>query len=456
MYAIVDIETTGGYAGQHRVTEVAVVHHDGQRITAEFSTLINPERDIPPFISALTGIYPDMVMQSPTFEQVAAEIFGWLEGRIFVAHNAQFDYGFLKHEFERSGIAWNPKRLCTVRLSRKILPGLKSYSLGRLAEQLGITVTDRHRAGGDAGATAKIFDLLLKKDQSGIIEKSLRKNSGDAVLPPNLDPENIRNLPESAGVYYFHDGNGQIIYVGKAINIRKRIRGHFTGTATEWNRSNIRNEIHKITWQLTGTELIALLMEAQEIQRLWPKYNLAQKVKQERWGVFRYEDQNGYQRFTVTPYRNSGAPEFLFDSKTSAWSFMWELIREHQLCPKLCGLEKALSECYEYKAGNCKGACQGKEKSIQYNKRVAKALTKASKPEGNFIIKDAGRTSGEISLVAVEGGVFAGFGFTAENSKIKTFEQVKEIIGNFKPVANAQSLLESWLMNSETGEIVEF
>ena len=447
---------SGGYAGQHRITEVAVVHHDGQKITGSFSTLINPERDIPPFISALTGIYPEMLIQAPTFEQVAEEIFGWLEGRIFVAHNAQFDFGFLKHEFDRSGLAWNPKRLCTVRLSRKILPGLKSYSLGRLAEQLGISITERHRAGGDAGATAKIFDLLLKKDASGIIEKSLRKNSGDAVLPPNLDPADYRNLPENPGVYYFHDGHGQIIYVGKAINIKKRIRGHFTGTAPEWNRSNIRNEIHKISWQLTGTELIALLLEAQEIQRLWPKYNLAQKVKQERWGIFSYQDQNGYQRFTITPYRKTGTPEYIFDSKSAAWSFMWEVIHEHQLCPKLCGLEKTLTDCYEFKAGNCKGACQGKEKAAAYNKRVAKALTKLNKPECNFIIKGEGRTDNEYSVVAVEAGALAGFGFTEKNKKFKSFDQVKEILGNFKAVAMAQTLLESWLMNSENGEIIEF
>jgi DNA polymerase-3 subunit epsilon len=456
MYAIVDIETTGGYAGQHRITEVAVVHHDGNKITGKFSTLINPERDIPPFISALTGISPKMLMHAPTFEQVAEEIFGWLEGRIFVAHNAQFDYGFLKHEFDRSGFAWNPKRLCTVRLSRKILPGFKSYSLGRLAEQLGIPITERHRAGGDAGATAEIFHLLLKKDQEGIIEKSLRRNSADAVLPPNLDPVDYKNLPEAPGVYYFLDGNGQIIYVGKAINIRRRIRGHFSGTAPEWNRSNIRKDIHKITWQLTGTELIALLLEAQEIQRLWPKYNLAQKVKQDRWGIFSYQDQNGYQRFTITPYRRVGNPEYVFDSKTAAWSFMWEIIREYKLCPKLCGLEKALTDCYEYRAGNCKGACQGKEKVALYNKRVAKALKNLKKPEGNFIIKDSGRTIDEYSIIAVEDGKPAGFGFIEKNKKIRSFRHVKEIIRKFKSVAMSQALLESWMMNSNIGEIIEF
>src|SRR3990170_6640714 len=175
MYAIVDIETTGGYAANHRITEVAIYHHDGMQITGSFHTLINPERNIPYYITGLTGITSEMVMDAPAFKEVAEEIFKRLEGKIFVAHNAHFDYSFLKKEFEEVGISWQSKKLCTVRLSRKIIPGLRSYSLGSLAESLGIQIANRHRAGGDAAATVKVFDQLLQRDCDNHILKALKK-----------------------------------------------------------------------------------------------------------------------------------------------------------------------------------------------------------------------------------------------------------------------------------------
>src|SRR5688572_4470236 len=225
MYAIVDIETTGGYADNHRITEIAIFLHDGLNVTERYHTLINPGRNIPYYITGLTGITHDMVRKAPSFPEVAEEIFRRLNGKVFVAHNAHFDYSFLKKEFEQAGINWHAKKLCTVRLSRKIIPGLRSYSLGSLSESLGISITNRHRAGGDAAATVKIFDQLLQRDRDNYILKTLKKNSGETILPPNLPKEQFDKLPVGCGVYYFHDVRGNVIYVGKAINIKKRIIG---------------------------------------------------------------------------------------------------------------------------------------------------------------------------------------------------------------------------------------
>jgi DNA polymerase-3 subunit epsilon len=327
MYAIVDIETTGGYADNHRITEIAIYHCDGLQIKNVFHSLLNPGRKVPQFITGLTGITSKMVEEAPEFSEMADEIFLYLKDRVFVAHNAHFDYSFIKKEFETIGVNWQTKKLCTVRLARKIIPGLESYSLGRLAESLGIKIPDRHRAGGDAQATAKIFDVLVKRDNSGVITKALKRNSGETILPPNLAKEEFDRLPAKAGVYYFLDGRGQVIYVGKALNIKKRIAGHFTGEAREWNRSNIRNEIHHITYELTGSELIALILESQEIRRLWPKYNLAQKYKTEEWGVYDYEDRNGYLRFCVNVVSRGTKPLITFSSKGDAWNFMWEKVK---------------------------------------------------------------------------------------------------------------------------------
>jgi DNA polymerase III subunit epsilon len=456
MYAIVDIETTGGYAENHRVTEIAIYHYDGLQITDQFHTLVNPGRKIPNFITGLTGITSQMVHEAPAFEDLAKEIHDWLKDRIFVAHNAHFDYSFLKKEFEEVGITWNTKKLCTVRLSRKIIPGLHSYSLGRLAESLGIKIPNRHRAGGDALATAKIFDVLMKRDQAGVIAKALRRNSGETILPPNLPKEEFDKLPARAGVYYFHDVRGTVIYVGKAINIKKRIAGHFTGEAREWNRSNIRNEIHHISYELTGNELIALILESQEIRRLWPKYNLAQKYKVEEWGVYDYEDRNGYLRFGINVVTKGARPLITFTSKGDAWNFMWEKVKAHDLCPKLSGLQIAKGLCFSHQSGTCKGACQGVEKVKKYNRRAQKAIDSFFEAGQTVALVGKGRRPEEKSVVLVENGNYLGFGFFDETESISNLESARNFIKPSKDNRVVQNIVNSYLTNPRGVELLLF
>ena len=456
MYAIVDIETTGGYADNHRITEIAIDHYDGMQITDQFHTLINPGRTIPSFITGLTGITSHMVQEAPSFEDLSEEIYDWLKDRVFVAHNAHFDYSFLKKEFEGVGINWSTKKLCTVRLSRKIIPGLNSYGLGRLAESLGIKIPDRHRAGGDALATAKIFDILMKRDQSGVIAKALKRNSGETILPPNLPKAEFDKLPAKAGVYYFLDSRGTVIYVGKAVNIKKRIAGHFTGEAREWNRSNIRNEIHNITYELTGSELIAFILESQEIRRLWPKYNLAQKYKVEEWGVYDYEDRNGYLRFAINVVNRGTKPLITFSNKGDAWNFMWEKVKEHDLCPKLSGLQLAKGLCFSHQSGSCKGACQGVEKQKKYNKRVQKAIDSFFENGQTVAIVGKGRRPEEKSVVLVEKGNYQGFGFMDEKENISDLESARNFIKPSKDNRVVQNIVNSYLTNPRGVELLLF
>ena len=456
MYAIVDIETTGGYAENHRITEIAIYHHDGIRITDSFRTLINPERNIPYYITGLTGITSDMVMTAPCFKEVAEDIYKRLEGKIFVAHNAHFDYSFLKKELEEVGITWNSKKLCTVRLSRKIIPGLRSYSLGSLSESLGIQIVDRHRAGGDAEATVKIFDQLLRRDQDQYILKTLKKNSGETILPPNLPKEEFDRLPALAGVYYFHNSHGDVIYVGKAINIKKRIAGHFTGDAREWSRSRIRNEIHHISYELTGNELIALILESQEIRRLWPKYNQAQKFRVEEWGIFDYEDRNGYRRFSVNVIARGSRPLKRFNSKGAAWNFLWEKVRTFDLCPKLSGLQLAKGLCFEYQTGNCHGACMGTEGVGAYNDRVEKAIKSFQSTGGSIAIIGRGRNIEEQSLVLVERGTYVGYGFFEKHNTISDFESAKLFVKRSAETPTVQSLINGYVTNPRGGQVVVF
>ncbi len=456
MYAIVDIETTGGHAANHRITEIAIYHHDGIQITDHYRSLINPGRAIPHFITGLTGINYEMLKEAPAFKDIANEVLGWLNGRVFVAHNAHFDYSFLKKEFEDVGISWNTKKLCTVRLSRKIIPGLHSYGLGRLAESLGIKIPDRHRAGGDALATAKIFDTLIKRDNNGTIVKALKRNSGEMILPPNLSKEEFEVLPPKAGVYYFLDGRGQVIYVGKAINIKKRITGHFSGEAREWNRSNIRNEIHHITYELTGSELIALIFESQEIRRLWPRYNLAQKHKVEEWGVYDYEDRNGYLRFCVNSITKGTQPLITFSTKGDAWNFWWEKVKEFELCPKLSGLQLAKGLCFSYQSGSCGGACQGVESVKKYNKRAQKAVDSFNESGSSMAIIGQGRSTNEKSLVLLERGNYAGFGFLDKDEALIDFETARNYIKPSRENRTVQNLINSFLANPRGAEILVF
>lgn len=456
MYAIVDIETTGGYAANHRITEVAIYHHDGVQITDTFHTLINPGRSIPYYITGLTGITTEMVLTAPTFEQVSKDIFTWLEGKVFVAHNAHFDYSFLKKELEQVGINWQAKKLCTVRLSRKIIPGLRSYSLGSLAESLGITITNRHRAGGDAVATVKIFDQLLQRDRDSYILKALKKNSGETILPPNLPKADFDKLPAGCGVYYFHDARGNVIYVGKAINIKKRIIGHFTGDAREWSRSRIRNEIHHVSFELTGNELIALILESQEIRRLWPKYNHAQKYRVEEWGIFDYEDRNGYLRFSVNMVTKGSRPLIRFTSKGDAWNFLWGKVREFDLCPKLSGLQVAKGLCFDYQTGTCHGACMNLETIRKYNRRVQKAIDAFTSMGSSLAIIGRGRTVEENSLVLVERGNFLGYGFYDSQVSISDIESAKLYVRKSVETHTVQNLINSYVTNPRGAEVINF
>jgi DNA polymerase-3 subunit epsilon len=456
MYAIVDIETTGGYAANHRITEVAIYHHDGIQITDSFHTLINPGRNIPFYITGLTGITTEMVMDAPAFEEVAEEIFKRLEGKVFVAHNAHFDYSFLKKEFETAGINWQSKKLCTVRLSRKIIPGLRSYSLGSLSESLGIRIINRHRASGDASATVRIFDQLLRRDRDGHIVKALKRNSGETILPPHLPKEEFDRLPALPGVYYFHNARGTIIYVGKAINIKKRIAGHFTGDAREWSRSKIRNEIHHVSYELTGNELIALILESQEIRRLWPKYNQAQKFRVEEWGVYDYEDRNGYLRFSVNVVTRGSRPLVRFSSKGAAWNFLWEKVRQFHLCPKLSGLQLAKGLCFEYQTGECHGACMGVETCVEYNDHVREAITSFHAGGETVAIIGRGRNIEEQSLVLVEKGAYFGFGFFDKQNSISDLESAKTYVKKSIETPTVQTLITGYVKNPRGAEVVVF
>lgn len=455
MYCVVDIETSGGTARSHKIIEVAIVQFDGKDIVDTYSTLINPQKEIPPFITSLTGITNDMVADAPTFTEVADIIFKKTQEAVFVAHNVNFDYSFLKQEFNLLDTRYERKKLCTVRLAKKILPGYRSYSLGALTNQLDIQIDNRHRALGDAVATAKILGILIEKDQGDFIGYSLKRNSREATLPPHIPKSVFDQLPEKAGVYYFHNRKGKVIYVGKAKNIRNRIIGHFTGESGKTKRLFHEN-LHNISYDLTGNELVALLLESYEIKRLWPEYNRAQKYSSKNHGLFEFIDQKGYQRMVLARLKPGNKPLMTFQNYQEGRSFVATLVRKHHLCARLCGLQKAANACFDHQAGLCDGACIGAVSAEKYNQRYEEARQDMNTGQQTFAIVGEGRTAEENSLVLVERGTYLGHGYFNGMQDGESFDALKKKISSFPDNQDIRKILNMYMKQTHPDHIVYF
>lgn len=443
-FAIVDIETTGGNAKLGGITEIAVVIHDGHQIVHEFQTLVNPEQGIPTYITGLTGIDNQMVRYAPRFEDIADELWELLESRVFVAHQVNFDFGFISEAFSRVGRKLISPKLCTVRLARKIFPGMRSYSLGRICEQRGIPILARHRAMGDAKATALLFDQMIQENATWIFE-SLKKNTGLTFLPPNFPIHRFRELPEKTGVYYMLDHRGKVIYVGKANNIKERFKGHFTGQALPHIKSQLKSEVYDLRWELSGSELMALLMEAVEIKRLWPKYNAAMKLPRSLWGIFAYRDGLGYQRFQIAKVTASLQPIETFFNREEALSFLKEGQQNYQLCPKLSGIRKV--NCSVVKDETCLGACEQKEQVESYNQRAELFIQKIKESKGLIQLELPGRSPGEKAICIFERGMLVKYGFLPQNQDeesslkpVKAFVESSFIFKQFFHKINPEQL----------------
>ena len=409
MYAVVDIETTGnGYKGQ-KITEISIFIFDGKTVVDEYTSLVNPEQNIPPFITNLTGITNAMVRYAPKFYEIARKVQEITKDAIFVAHNVNFDYNIIKDEFKNLGFDFKRKKLCTVRLTRKIIPGLRSYSLGNICAYENIPINGRHRAKGDAEATTELFRRLIERDDSFIINSFLNPRSRQATLPPLLDKKIVDNLPETFGVYYFKNAAKEIIYVGKANNIKQRVISHFYDKKKK-EREMCMETAH-ISYTETGSEILALLLESSEIKNIYPKYNRAQKNKSAAIGLFSYEDQRGVIHLAFNKVKLVPNSMINFYSLTECRNFLEKLCKEFTLCPKYCHLQTNVNACFHHQLKECKGVCCDKESVTDYNMRVRKAIDSVGLSLENRVIKEQGRTDTEIGFALILGGIYQGFGF---------------------------------------------
>ncbi|AMQ57353.1 exonuclease domain-containing protein [Algoriphagus sanaruensis] len=428
-FAIVDIETTGGAPSGGGITEIAVVLHDGEKITGEFQTLLNPQQYIPGFITGLTGIDQQMVADAPVFEEIADELWELLKDRVFVAHNVNFDFSFIREAFSKNGKTWNPPRLCTVRMARKAIPGMGSYSLGRLCESLRIPILARHRAMGDAKATAILFDKIIR-EKSDIVYSSLKKNSGESYLPPNFPLSKFRQIPEACGVYYMLNAKGKVIYVGKANNIKERFKGHFSGKVLPQLKQKLKEEVTDLKWQITGSEFMALLIEMLEIKRIWPIYNSALKSPKSLWGIFHYQDGSGFSRFQISKTTKNLRPLETFFSQEEAKQYLQSATETYQLCGKLNGLHKV--SCNHLNGATCLGACFSNESPKSYNQRAEEWVQLLSTSKKDILIKLEGRSKDEVAACVFSGGVLTRYGFVASTEvEIEQLEKVNPVPETF-------------------------
>jgi DNA polymerase-3 subunit epsilon len=420
IYAITDIETTGGQPSGNSIVEIGVVLWDGHTVIEEFHSLVDPGIPIPLFITRLTGITNNMVEGAPKFEVIANRLLELFEGAVFVAHNVNFDYSFIKAEFAAIGTNWSAQRLCTVRLARKAFPGKKSYGLSSICSWMGLHNEQAHRALSDAKIAAEVLKRSLQQLDAAVVASMVGKKGSDVFLPPNLPEQSFIRLPEEPGVYYLLNEKGKPIYIGKANNIKKRVKQHFTTLTESAKAQSFMREVYDVSFEVTGNELIALLLEDTEIRRYWPPHNRLQKRKVHYTYIIQYADQSGFQRLAMSNIKSSAAIRS-FPSASSARKWLYELSQEFCLDARLLGLDVfditlPMVDC------------------AQHNLLLQSALSDVKEREISFIIEGPGRTIGELGFVLVERGAVTGYTFLPAESNDLT-----GIHFHLKPLAHSEN-----------------
>ncbi len=452
MYAILDIETTGGKYNEEGITEIAIYRFDGHKIVDQFFSLVNPERDIQSFVVNLTGINNEMLQNAPKFHEVAKRIIEITKGCTIVAHNAQFDNRILTTEFDRLGYSFDKNFLCTVELSKKLIPNLASYSLGKLMRSLGIPISDRHRAQGDAKATLMLFKILLEKDTSKkIIQETVKKDPKRQLEPKLIDI--IESTPSIIGVYYIHKKNGSIIYIGKSKNIKKRLLQHFTNDNRKSKK--IQLEVDSVTYEETGNDLIAQLKESEEIKQNKPIFNHALKRTLYEYQLSSFKDTNGYINLKIEKADEGKNAIITFSNYQQAKMFLFKITEEFRLCQKLNGIHKTTSNCFLFSIKQCNGACIGDESPKVYNKRLLDFIEKNSYKNQSILIIDRGRDIDERSVILIKDGIYKGYGFYNLNYQINNPEVLKSIITPMPDNRDAQHILQVYLRKNKVLKIVK-
>jgi DNA polymerase III subunit epsilon len=439
LYCILDIETTGGQFNEEGITEIAIYKFDGHEVVDQFISLVNPEKPIQPFVVKLTGINNTMLRSAPKFYEVAKRIIEITEGCVVVAHNASFDYRILKTEFRRLGYDFKKQTLCTVELSKKLIPEQPSYSLGKLVRALGIPMADRHRASGDAMATVKLFKMLMAKDVEKEIVKSFIKTEIKSGISPKL-LDIVESLPSKTGIYYIH--------------IKKRVNQHFTGTSSKSKK--IQRDVFAVSVEETGSELIALLKESEEIKINKPIYNRAQRKSIFQYALYMHKNVEGYLALSVEKADGRKKEITSFTTLQEGRNALFKITEKHNLCQKINGLYSTKNACFQYKIKECNGACIEEEKAEPYNERVKEFIDESSFENNTMIILDKGRSFEERSAVLIENGIYKGYCFYELNYQISTIEILKNILIPMQNNRDTKTIIQSYLRKNKVYKVINF
>jgi DNA polymerase-3 subunit epsilon len=406
-YVVVDVETTGQSAAYGRIIEVALLRVERGEVVERFESLVNPERFLSPFIEGITGITNELVEDAPRFSRIARKLYRILDGAVFVAHNARFDYSFVKSEFAAAGIPYTAKCLCTVKLSRKLFPEHRHHDLSSLIERHRLPCLSRHRAMGDALAVMAFLSHVGSVRDQAKVDRAVREILKSSSLPPGVDRGMLDGLPESPGVYLFFGREGELLYVGKSVNIRDRVRSHFAGDGPK--EMTMTQQVRRVEHRETAGELGALLLESQLIKEMAPLYNTVARQKRNLTIARRSTDRKGYINVSLEEIAHiepaeAGSILGVFKHRKQALEYLATIARSHALCGKLLGLEQTRSYCFGYHLKQCNGACVGEEEPGTYNFRVEAAFTdrkvKAWPFEEAIAIEErGGESKGEVFVV---------------------------------------------------------
>lgn len=424
-YAIVDIETNGSVHQGGAIMEMAIVVSDGETVLDTYETLVNPEGPIPPFVQSLTGIRPSMVASAPRFDDIAAEVYDRLKDRIFVAHNVSFDFPFVREMLLRCGYDLRVPRVCTVRLGQKVLPGMKSYSLGKICAELGIKLENSHRAGGDAQATARLFHWLKSRDEGKHLQGMISRFSAPPMEPATIPVDQRKEIPEVRGVFHFLNREEQVIHIGASANIQEKVERFFhTGAASE-TQEKIARYTEKVYFHPLATRLMMKIQEATDLARHRPVFNRPARRLVPQWGLVQYEDREGFRRLGIEKIQTGIRPLYGFHSLSQAEGMVRRIGRDFALCGRYTSLKN--SDCLRREI--CRKAdCPGKGTAEAYNQRVEKAVQWIQATPPSFAYFDQGRTDEEKSCLLVREGEFRGMGYVGAEKRPWSLEELEEKI----------------------------
>lgn len=443
IFSIIDVETTG--YPKNKITDISIFSTDGKSIIKEFHSLVNPSTTIPRNITRLTGISNETVKDAPKFFEIAKQVLDNTRDSIFVAHNVNFDFNVIKNEYKELGYSFKRKKLCTVKLSRKIIPGYKSYSLGKLCADLKIPIHGRHRAKGDAFATFKLFKLLFEKSNGNLIENEIYNKQ--LTVSKYLHEKDLDYLPNEIGVYYFWNNDNKIIYVGKSIKIKDRVISHFRNSSKK--EIKLCQEATKVTYTITGSDLIAQLLESAEIKKHYPIFNRKQKRIGENYALTYFTNNVGIIELKIDYLKRVTNPLITYEGSKKAKDHLKYIVETNQFCLKYCDLEKGKNSCFYFQIKKCFGICCNKESKGEYNKRVLKFIMATQPKKLNESLFTSGRNNKEIGFVFIENGVYKGFGFIPKNSITKNNEYLKKKLIKQNDNRDARRIIKSYVKNEK-------